>query len=434
VNEVEDGESKGHTTMVLPFWKLRVENLTLDGSDGLPTDNSESGSDDGRMIFADGDVILYTPDNGDPLPGIVVGFDGTKYHIKLDNGTEMTVDERCLVRHNRPGDTSSSPFGSSDESKSSMEGIKMKPWQNNANCTNSDSETETEIDDAPKFCKGQWLWYRQDDEVPFRGRVTRDSLEKQDVHIILYNSGAKRVCRQKFVVADTPPPEFVQSDTKHEAASDIARKKKPAVPSTGGVRQSSRKTKPVVKPLQVTRQSRNTASNNRSYEHNGERFSYKQMERWFCKPFNSTIKEPKYYKTIEYVGKPGIDLSKTSTHDVKFCYCTKCDEIVEYRAGYYKGIQQHYLERHATKKEKDKMAATASKGKATKARAVSVKAEDMKASATGLTTGRGRNKIGPAASDEAKALAAERKMRRALEKRLNDLEKNQEKFKKGFGN
>jgi hypothetical protein len=264
--------------------------------------------------------------------------------------------------------------------------------------------------------------------------VTRDSLEKQDVHIILYNSGAKRVCRQKFVVADTPPPEFVQSDTKHEAASDIARKKKPAVPSTGGVRQSSRKTKPVVKPLQVTRQGRSTASNNRSYEHNGKRFSYKQMERWFCKPFNSTIKEPKYYKTIEYVGKPGIDLSKTSTHDVKFCYCTKCDEIVEYRAGYYKGIQQHYLERHATKKEKDKMAATASKGKATKARAVSVKAEDMKASATGLTTGRGRNKIGPAASDEAKALAAERKMRRALEKRLNDLEKNQEKFKKGFGN
>jgi hypothetical protein len=51
--------------------------LKIQGSDGLPTDNFESGFDDGRMIFSDGDVILYTPDNGDPLPGIVVGFDGT---------------------------------------------------------------------------------------------------------------------------------------------------------------------------------------------------------------------------------------------------------------------------------------------------------------------------------------------------------------------
>jgi hypothetical protein len=137
------------------------------------------------------------------------------------------------------------------------------------------------------------------------------------------------------------------------------------------------------------------------------------------------------------VGKPGIDLSKATTHDVKFCYCTKCDEIVKYRAGYYKGIQLHYLERHATKKEKDETAATASKGKTTKARAVSVKAEDSKASAKGLTTRRGRNKIGPAASDKAKALATvrkelatETKTRQALEKRLNDLEKNQEKIKK----
>jgi hypothetical protein len=137
----------------------------------------------------------------------------------------MTVDERYLVRHNHPGDTYASPFGSSDESESSNEGIKMKPWQNNAVCANSDSETEMEIDDAPKFCKGQWVWYRQDDAVPVQGQVTRDSLEKQDVHIILYNSGAKRVCRQKFVVAATPPPEFVQSDTKQEAASDIAHKK-----------------------------------------------------------------------------------------------------------------------------------------------------------------------------------------------------------------
>jgi hypothetical protein len=124
------------------------------------------------------------------------------------------------------------------------------------------------------------------------------------------------------------------------------------------------------------------------------------MERWFCKPSNSTIKdkEAKYFKPIEYVGKPGIDLSKATTHDVKFCYCTKCYEIVEHRADYYKGIQQHYLERHATKKENDEMASTASKGKATKARAVIVKAKDSKASAKGLTTGRGRNKIGPAAS------------------------------------
>jgi hypothetical protein len=133
-------------------------------SDRLPTDNFESGSADGRMIFADGDVILYTPDNGNPLPGIVIGFDGTKYDIKLDNGTKMTVDERCLVRCNHPGDTSASPFGSSNKSESSNEGIKMKTWQYNANCANSDSETETEIDDAPKFCKGQWVWYRQDDE------------------------------------------------------------------------------------------------------------------------------------------------------------------------------------------------------------------------------------------------------------------------------
>jgi hypothetical protein len=101
----------------------------------------------------------------------------------------------------------------------------MKPWQNNANCANSDSETETEIEDAPNFCKGQWVWYRQDDLVPVRGRVTRDSLEKQDVHIILCNSGVKRVCQQKFVVAATPTLEFVQSDTKKEAALDIARKK-----------------------------------------------------------------------------------------------------------------------------------------------------------------------------------------------------------------
>jgi hypothetical protein len=102
--------------MALPFWKLRVENLTMDGqgSDGLPTDNFESGSDDGKIIFSDGDVILYTPDNGDALPGIVVGFHGTTYDIKLDNRTEMTVDERCLVRHNHPGDTSASPFGSPD--------------------------------------------------------------------------------------------------------------------------------------------------------------------------------------------------------------------------------------------------------------------------------------------------------------------------------
>jgi hypothetical protein len=142
--------------MVLPFWKLKVENLTMDGqgSDGLPINNFESGSDDGSMIFSDGDVILNTPDNGGPLPGIVVGFEGTKYDIKLDNGTEMMVDERCLVRHNRPGDTSTSPFGRSNESESSNEGIKMKPWQNNTNCANSDSETETETDDAPKICKG----------------------------------------------------------------------------------------------------------------------------------------------------------------------------------------------------------------------------------------------------------------------------------------
>jgi hypothetical protein len=122
---------------------------------------------------------------------------------------------------------------------------------------------------------------------------------------------------------------------------------------------------------------------------------------------------------------------------VFFCYCTKCDEIVKYHASYYKGIQRHYLKRHRTKKEMDEMAATASKGKTTKARAVSVKTEDSKASAKGLTTRRGRNKIGPAASDEAKALAAvrkelaaERKMCQSLEKRLNDLEKNQEKIKK----
>jgi hypothetical protein len=47
--------------MVLPFWKLRVENLTTEdgqGSDGLPTNNFESGSDDGRMIFSDGDVTF----------------------------------------------------------------------------------------------------------------------------------------------------------------------------------------------------------------------------------------------------------------------------------------------------------------------------------------------------------------------------------------
>jgi hypothetical protein len=123
------------------------------------------------------------------------------------------------------------------------------------------------------------------------------------------------------------------------------------------------------------------------------------------------------------VGKPGIDLSKATTHDVNFCYCTKCDEIVEYRAGYYKGIHQHYLERHATKKEKNKKVTTASKGKTTKARAVSVKTKDSKESAKGLTNRRGRNKTGPAASDEAKALAAvrkelaaERKMHQALKK------------------
>jgi hypothetical protein len=100
--------------MALPFWKLRVENLTMDGqgSDGLPTDNFECGSDDGKMIFSDGDFILYTPDNGDPLPDIVVGFDGTKYDIKLNNGTKMTVDERYLVRHNCPGDTSTRLFSS----------------------------------------------------------------------------------------------------------------------------------------------------------------------------------------------------------------------------------------------------------------------------------------------------------------------------------
>jgi hypothetical protein len=49
--------------MVLPFWKLRVENLTMDsqGSDGLPTNNFESGSDDGKMIFAGGNVICTLP-------------------------------------------------------------------------------------------------------------------------------------------------------------------------------------------------------------------------------------------------------------------------------------------------------------------------------------------------------------------------------------
>jgi hypothetical protein len=78
------------------------------------------------------------------------------------------------------------------------------------------------------------------------------------------------------------------------------------------------------------------------------------MERCFCKPSKYTIKEPKYYKTIEYVDKPGIDLSKATTHNVKFHYFTKCDEIVQYRAGYYKGIQRHYLEKHTTKKENDK--------------------------------------------------------------------------------
>jgi hypothetical protein len=82
-------------------------------------------------------------------------------------------------------------------------------------------------------------------------------LKKQDVRIILYSSGAKGVCRQRFVVAATPPPEFVQSDTKQEAALDIACKNKPTVSSTGGVRKSSRKTKPVVKQLQVTRKGRN---------------------------------------------------------------------------------------------------------------------------------------------------------------------------------
>jgi hypothetical protein len=96
---------------------------------------------------------LYTPDNGSPLPGVVVGLDGTRYDIKLDKG-------RCLLRHNYSGDTSTSSFGSSDESESSNEGIKRKPWQNHDNCGNSDSETETETGNTPKFCKGQWVWYR----------------------------------------------------------------------------------------------------------------------------------------------------------------------------------------------------------------------------------------------------------------------------------
>jgi len=412
--------------------------------------DSETSYHFGIMTFADGEDILYTPDIGNPLPGKVLGFDGTRYDIKLDKGTEMTVDASCLIRF---GDTSS--FGNSDESESSNKEIKMKPWQNIAN-SDSDSETETEVEDAPKFCKGEWVWYKQDDALPIRGRVTRDCRDREDVHITLHKSGSKRVCRQKFVSAAKPPPDFVdpvattqltskmsqkkmkessskkktEEDTK---ASDIASKEETSTSSTGGVRKSSRKKNPIVKPPQVTyKGGKSTASNNRSYEHKGERFSYKQMEACFCTPSNSTIKEPKYYKTIKYVSKPGVDLSKATTHDVRFCYCVKCDEIVEYRAGYYKGIQRHYLEKHATKKEKDTMAANTSKGKPT-----NVKTEDSRATAKGLTTRGRKKKMGPAASDEAladaderKVLADERKMREDLEKRMKDLEKEHEKLKK----
>jgi hypothetical protein len=109
------------------------------------------------------------------------------------------------------------------------------------------------------------------------------------------------------------------------------------------------------------------------------------------------------------VGKPRIDLSKGTTHDVRFSYCTKCDEIFEHLAGNYKGSQCLYPESHATKKEKDEMATNTSKGKTTKARVINVKNKDSKASAKGLTTRGGKNKIGHAASDEAKALVNAKK-------------------------
>jgi hypothetical protein len=117
---------------------------------------------------------------------------------------------------------------------------------------------------------------------------------------------------------------------------------------------------------------------------------------------SSTIKEPKYYKTIKYVGKPGIDLSKVTTHNARFCYCTKSDEIVEYRAGYCKGIQRHYLESHTTKKEKDKMAANTSNGKTTKE-------QGSKSICKGIHDQRWKEQDQTCCFPEAKALADVRK-------------------------
>jgi hypothetical protein len=80
----------------------------------------------------------------------------------------------------------------------------------------------------------------------------------------------------------------------------------------------------------------------KQYNFKGTRFLYEQMKLSFCnRPTNSVIKEPKYYMTLKFVAHSGLaDLSKTTTHDILFCYCTECDQIIEYCAGYYKGVQR----------------------------------------------------------------------------------------------